>query len=51
LLNERNNDKEYPKMNTKNLAPVLIAGTWRTATAVGSFQAENPATAEVLPEQ
>lgn len=29
---------------------VLIAGQWREADAVGTFQAENPATCEKLPE-
>jgi NADP-dependent aldehyde dehydrogenase len=29
--------------------PVLLAGAWRAADAVGSFHAENPATAEPLP--
>ncbi len=30
---------------------VLINGAWRPARSVGAFQAENPATAETLPEQ
>jgi NADP-dependent aldehyde dehydrogenase len=30
---------------------VLINGAWRPAKSVGAFQAENPATAETLPEQ
>jgi 2,5-dioxopentanoate dehydrogenase len=31
-------------------APILIAGTWRTAENLGTFQAENPSTGELLPE-
>lgn len=31
-------------MTTDPLAPVLIAGQWRPASAAGSFSAENPAT-------
>ncbi|HEX3988681.1 MAG TPA: aldehyde dehydrogenase family protein, partial [Verrucomicrobiae bacterium] len=31
--------------------PVLIAGQWRAAQSVGTFQAENPATGETLPDQ
>jgi NADP-dependent aldehyde dehydrogenase len=31
--------------------PVLIAGEWRTSDSVGAFQAENPTTSELLPEQ
>ncbi len=30
--------------------PILIAGQWRAAQAAGTFQAENPATKERLPE-
>lgn len=33
-------------MNTENLAPILIAGKWRAAKAIGSFKAENPTTRE-----
>jgi alpha-ketoglutaric semialdehyde dehydrogenase len=32
-----------------DIAPVLIDGTWRTAAATFTFQANNPATGEVLP--
>lgn len=32
------------------VAPVLIAGDWRPAAAAGTFQAENPATGELLPD-
>ncbi|HEY3856951.1 MAG TPA: aldehyde dehydrogenase family protein [Verrucomicrobiae bacterium] len=31
--------------------PVLIAGQWRAAQSTGTFQAENPATGETLPDQ
>ena len=31
--------------------PVLIAGTWRPASARGTFHAENPATGETLPAE
>ncbi|HEY5041912.1 MAG TPA: aldehyde dehydrogenase (NADP(+)) [Verrucomicrobiae bacterium] len=31
--------------------PVLIAGEWRAAKAGGTFQAENPATGEKLPDE
>ncbi len=31
--------------------PVLIDGKWRAAQSVGTFQAENPATGEILPDQ
>jgi NADP-dependent aldehyde dehydrogenase len=31
--------------------PVLIAGQWRAAKAGGTFQAENPATGEKLPDE
>ena len=34
-----------------SLQPVLIAGKWRAAQAAGTFHAQNPATAEELPEQ
>ena len=30
--------------------PVLLAGTWRQADAASTYQAENPATGERLPE-
>jgi len=33
------------------MQPILINGEWRAANASGSFQAENPATMERLPEQ
>jgi NADP-dependent aldehyde dehydrogenase len=33
-----------------DLQPVLIAGTWRQADSIGSFQSANPATGETLPE-
>jgi alpha-ketoglutaric semialdehyde dehydrogenase len=32
-----------------DIAPVLIDGTWRTAAATFTFQANNPATGEALP--
>ena len=31
--------------------PILIAGTWRAADASGSFQAYNPTTREVVPDE
>jgi 2,5-dioxopentanoate dehydrogenase len=31
-------------------APVLIAGSWRQSRSIGTFQAENPALGETLPE-
>lgn len=34
-----------------SLQPVLIAGEWRPANSNGSFQAENPATQERLPNE
>ncbi|HTN77045.1 MAG TPA: aldehyde dehydrogenase (NADP(+)) [Pirellulaceae bacterium] len=37
-------------MNSVPLHPVLIGGQWRPADAVQTFQAENPATREPLPE-
>jgi alpha-ketoglutaric semialdehyde dehydrogenase len=33
-----------------SVQPVLINGRWRAAQATGTFQAENPATAQTLPE-
>jgi alpha-ketoglutaric semialdehyde dehydrogenase len=33
------------------LQPVLIAGTWRESNASGTFRADNPATAEALPDE
>lgn len=33
------------------MRPVLIGGTWRAAQASGKFQAENPASKEVLPDE
>ena len=35
-------------MQHDDLAPVWIAGEWRAAAAIGSFNAENPATGEAL---
>jgi NADP-dependent aldehyde dehydrogenase len=34
-----------------SLQPVLIAGEWRAARAAGTFQAQNPATGETLPDE
>ena len=31
------------------MAPVLVAGQWRTSNSVGSFPAENPSLGEALP--
>jgi NADP-dependent aldehyde dehydrogenase len=33
-----------------NVEPVLLAGRWQPAQAAGTFQAENPATGEALPQ-
>jgi NADP-dependent aldehyde dehydrogenase len=33
-------------MNTDDLSPILIAGKWRPAAAIGSFRAENPVTGD-----
>jgi 2,5-dioxopentanoate dehydrogenase len=41
-----NNPSPDQRLNTHDHAPVLVAGQWRAATAIGSFQAENPATRE-----
>ncbi|GIW95464.1 MAG: ketoglutarate semialdehyde dehydrogenase [Pirellulaceae bacterium] len=38
-------------MCSDSLQPVLVAGQWRPARAIGAFQAVNPATGEPLPER
>ncbi len=37
-------------MASASLQPVLLAGQWRAARAIGAFQAVNPTTGEPLPE-
>jgi NADP-dependent aldehyde dehydrogenase len=43
---------EFQKVmsNTPTLAPILINGSWKQASASGTFSASNPATGEELPD-
>ena len=36
---------------SSNLAPILVAGSWRASQKVGEFQPDNPTLGTVLPEQ